>query len=204
MAAIDIFIILIAVMSILYGIKRGMLAQLGSLAGIIAGIILCRLLGGSLSETFAGNNPTADDVYISGVFTNLTLFVIGFAGVKIFAGFLKDITHSMMLSTFDRIGGGIFSFFEWFFFLSLLLNAWQAINPDRPIIESARTLRGAPAKFIMDLAPRVAGSETAHILFSRLNEISTPDGNSDDSADDPDSESESVGELVEYLPGVLL
>lgn len=171
MSAIDIFIVIVLAVALIYGLRKGIIKQLGSLLGIAMGILACRLFGGVLSDYFVGQNPDSTDLYISGIFTNIILFAAGFLLTLLIVKALRKVTDSVGLSFFDRLGGAVFSVFEWFFILSLIFNFWQALRPGTDITESSEMLDGVPAKVIMDLAPVVIGSRTAQIMFDKFNQI---------------------------------
>ena len=48
MSAIDILIIIVIAIAAVYGVRKGMISQLGSIVGIVAGIVVCRLFGETL------------------------------------------------------------------------------------------------------------------------------------------------------------
>ena len=103
MAALDILILLIFIVSIVYGLRRGVITQLGSVGGVIVGIIACRLFSGSVTRLFAGSNPDANDLYVSGVFASVLLFIVGFIAARLVAGLIKTVTHSLHLTVIDRV-----------------------------------------------------------------------------------------------------
>ncbi|MDE7136723.1 MAG: CvpA family protein [Muribaculaceae bacterium] len=177
MSALDIFILLVAVLSLVYGYCRGVIKQIGVLMGVVAGVVACRLFGDTLSDWFAGNNPNADNVYITGVFTNLILFIVGFIAALILAKALKIVSRQLALASLDRFFGAIFSLLSWFFAFSMILNVWQAFKPDTNVMDSSKLFAGAPAEFIIDFAPAVVGSETAQSMFHAIDRIGrdTPD-----------------------------
>ena len=159
MAALDILILLIFIVSVVYGLRRGVITQLGSVGGVIVGIIACRLFSGSVTHLFAGSNPDANDLYVSGVFASVLLFIVGFIAARLVAGLIKTVTHSLHLTVIDRIAGALFSLFEWFLIFSLL-NIWQAFRPDIDITSNSRLAEGRAARAVVDFAPKVLGSET--------------------------------------------
>ncbi len=77
MTAIDILILLIFIVSIIYGLRRGFIMQLGSVGGVLVGIVACRIFSESVTRFFAGDSPDANDMYVSGVFACVLLFIVG-------------------------------------------------------------------------------------------------------------------------------
>lgn len=160
MAALDILILLIFAVSIIYGLRRGFITQLGSVGGVIVGIIACRLFSGHVTHLFAGSDPDANDIYVSGVFASVLLFIVGYISARLVARLIKSVSNTLHLTVFDRIAGALFSLFEWFLIFSLLLNIWQAFRPDIDITSGSRLANGRAAAAVVDFAPKVLGSET--------------------------------------------
>lgn len=171
MSAIDILIVIVFVVALSFGLRKGIIKQLGFLIGIAMGILACRLFGGILSDYFAGENPDPTDRYISGIFTNIILFSGGVLLTVIISKALRTVTSSVGLSFVDRICGAVFSVFEWFFILSFALNFWQALRPGTDIMKGSKMLDGVPAQVIINLAPVVIGSETAQTMFDTFNQF---------------------------------
>lgn len=160
MIAIDILIILLFVVAVIYGLRRGVITQLGSVGGVIVGIIACRLFSDQLAELFAGKNPDANDVYVSGVFASVILFLVGYILARMVARMIKTVSNTFKLTIIDRIAGAVFTIFEWFLVFSLLLNIWQAFRPDIDVTAGSKLAEGRAAEAIKDFAPKVLGSET--------------------------------------------
>lgn len=170
MNTIDIIILVIFVAAAAYGWWRGIIVQIGSLAGVLLGILLCRLFGdpfaGFLINTFGSDGPvSADTRYVTGVIANVILFIVGFISAKLVARMLKAVTKAVRLSLVDKLCGVVFSIFEWFMVFSLLLNVWQALRPDSPVIKESSLGGGRAAHAIMNLAPNVLGNETVKSIF---------------------------------------
>lgn len=160
MTAIDILILLIFIVSIIYGLRRGFIMQLGSVGGVLVGIVACRIFSESVTRFFAGDSPDANDMYVSGVFACVLLFIVGYIAARLVARLVETVTNTLHLTVFDRIAGALFSLFEWFLVFSLLLNIWQAFRPDIDITSGSRLAGGRAAAAVVDFAPKVLGSET--------------------------------------------
>lgn len=169
MSIIDIVILIVFIAAAAYGWWRGMIVQIGSLAGVLLGILLCRLFGNAfcdfLSGLFSDGKPSDDTVYISGVIANVILFIIGFICAKLVAHLIKTVTHAVKLSLIDKLCGVVFAIFEWFLVLSILMNIWQICRPGSHILSDSSLGGGRAAHAIMNLAPNVLGNETAHAIF---------------------------------------
>lgn len=154
MTTLDILILVVFIASAGYGFYKGMIVQVGALVAILFAVVLCRLAGGWLAGVIAGHDGVSEaDVVIAKV----TLFVIGYLSVRIAARFIKQITHALALGALDRLGGALFSLFQWMLVLSLLMNLWFVIKPEPAIEELATLGNGHVGPAILHLAPAVLG-----------------------------------------------
>lgn len=168
MSAIDILIIIVFIGAVIYGYWKGMIVQIGSLAGILLGILACRLFGSWFTEVLGGATGSSDSIdmgYVNGVIANVILFLIGFICAKLVARLVKTVTTAVKLSVVDKLLGVIFCLFEWFLVLSILLNVWQVVRPGTDITATSTLGNGRATKAVMDLAPTVLGAETASAIF---------------------------------------
>ncbi len=165
MNAFDIFIIVLFIVAVLYGYRKGIIVQIGSLGGVLAGIICCHLFNDALTSLI---NPLIAEVeslksveYAGFVIANVLLFLAGFLLMGLVAGALKKLVHALCLGIFDNVAGAIFSVFAWFLALSLLLNVWQAFSPDKSILNSSIINHDKSATPVMNLAPAMLVGDTA-------------------------------------------
>lgn len=168
MSAIDIIIIVVFIGAVIYGYWKGVIVQIGSLAGILLGILACRLFGPWLADLLGGatgESQSLDMSYVNGVVANVILFILGFICAKLVARIIKTVTTAVKLSLVDKLLGVIFCLFEWFLILSILLNVWQVLRPGTNIIASSTLGNGRAARAVIDLAPAVLGTETATAIF---------------------------------------
>lgn len=175
MTAIDILILLIFIVSIIYGLRRGFITQLGSVGGVLVGIVACRLFSEPVTRLFAGSSPDANDLYVSGVFACVLLFIVGYIAARLVASLIKTVTNTLHLTVIDRVAGALFSLFEWFLVFSLLLNIWQAFRPDINITSGSRLAGGRAAVAVVDFAPKVLGSETFKDFVSAVASVGNDD-----------------------------
>ena len=168
MSAIDILISIVFIGAVIYGYWKGVIVQIGSLAGILLGILACRLFGPWLTDLLGGATGASQSIdigYINSVVANVILFLLGFISAKLTARLIKTVTTAVKLSLIDKLLGVIFCLFEWFLILSILLNVWQVLRPGTDITSSSTLGNGRAADVVMDIAPAVLGTETATALF---------------------------------------
>lgn len=154
MTALDVIILIVFVGAVAYGFYRGVIVQVGAVAAVLFAVVLCRLGGYPLAEFIAGNEaPSSLDVVVAKVI----VFIVGYVGVRVVASLFKKATHALSLGGLDRIGGVVFSLFQWMLVLSLLINLWLVIKPEPPLSELSTLANGHAAPAIARLAPAVLG-----------------------------------------------
>ena len=160
MTTLDIIILIVFAGSVLIGFRSGLLKQVGSLGGLVAGIVLCRLGSAWLSAVIAGHEANGDPsapTYTDIVLAHLILFIAGFCCVKTVDHFCRQLTHALSLGIVDRLGGVVFCLFEWMLVLSLILNLWLIVKPQTSIAAMSTLANGHAAPAIVALAPKVLG-----------------------------------------------
>lgn len=155
MTTLDLVILVVAGGSLIVGFMRGIIVQLGSLGGIVAAWLLCRIGAPVLAARFAAEGQAPD--YLDTVLANVILFIVGYLGVRIICHFFKRVTHALKLGFFDRLGGAAFSLFEWMLVLSLGLNLWLVLRPAYNYSEHSTLGDGKVAPAVVELAPAVLG-----------------------------------------------
>ena len=123
MTKLDIFILIVFVVSVAWGFRKGVIVQAGALGGLILGVLLCHIGGDYIAAMIAskGADAAAHPGYVDKVMANIILFIIGYLSVRIVAHFFKTVVRSLSLGVLDRIAGALFSCFEWMLALSILL-----------------------------------------------------------------------------------
>lgn len=181
MTLLDIVIVILAVAGAYVGWRKALTGQLGALAGMLAGIILCRWFGAELTAAFTSPDDTPNTVLLHTVLAYVVLGVGGYVGVRILAGMIGKVARTLHINGLNRAAGALFGAFEWILGLSILLNLWVAVFPDTKLRSSDNRLADA----VMDLGPRVLGSETARQILD-LKDLERPDFLNGEKADSTD------------------
>ncbi len=160
MTTLDIVLLIVFVVSVAYGFKKGIIVQAGSLGGIIFGVLLCRLAGPWLTGVIAGGGAgweAAQPTYVDSILAKIILFIAGYLSVKAVAHFCKQLSHAMALGALDRLGGALFSLFQWMLVLSILLNMWIVIKPQTDFNAMSTLGNGHAIEAVVGLAPALMG-----------------------------------------------
>ncbi len=163
---LDILILVVAVAAVIFGAAKGLIKQLGSMAAVIAGIVMARLAGGAvgavygsmLPEAFAGS---AAGQYAVGVAGRVTVLVLVYCLVLFLAKGVKMVAHALLLGPLDRALGAALALFQWMLGLSVLLNIYAALNPEAVLSRHSEIAGGLALEVIMALAPALLGGSYA-------------------------------------------
>lgn len=140
--------------ALVWGFISGFFKQLGSLAGLVLGVIACRLFGGTVATALASGEgePSAATVVMAYAIT----FIVVFFAAKLVAYACRSVLHTLHVGIADRLGGAVLRAFLWLFAISLALNVWGVLSP-------GSGPQGRTAACVEAFAPWVAGQAQAQI-----------------------------------------
>lgn len=158
MDTFSIILIIIAVAGLVTGWLKGLIGQIGSIAAIVTGIIVCRGFGDRFTALIApmmGCTPGDASLasILTSLFGNILLFIIVYILVVIFARLLKGLVHGILLGPVDSLAGAIFGAFKWLLLAGVVLDAIVFFDPDGTIAVATDT----PVAYVRDLAPWLLG-----------------------------------------------
>lgn len=158
MTPFNMFLILVAVVAGALGYRSGLIKQIGSIAGIVAGIIACRIFGDTV-VTWCHSIAAEDtsDVMLT-VVAYAGIFIVAYLALLMCGSLLRKIAEAVHLGIIDRLAGAAFKLLLWFFVLSIGLNLWSVFVP-------GQAPEGEWAQRVEHLAPVVMGTEPASVLY---------------------------------------
>lgn len=161
MAFIDILLLAVVALGAIQGFRKGIITGFASIAGIILGIVACRLFGDAVNTAIASAYPETTEYpgapYTGTVLAYLLLFAAVYLACFFCARLLKGIVHAVCLGGIDRLAGVVFGMFKYLLALSLVLNALFAIAPNSALFHSSGLLDGKCLEWTMRLAPWLWG-----------------------------------------------
>ena len=88
MTTLDFILLAIIVVSALYGYHKGIVAQIGALAGVLVGIFCCRMFSDDfaslLNDVFLDSTSTkASSLFLNSVIAQVVLFLVGYFSIII-------------------------------------------------------------------------------------------------------------------------
>jgi len=149
MNALDILFVIVLGFFLFRGIYRGMILEIASIAGLVAGFITANLLylqAYPWVQEIIGNEDWAQVVSYLGIFL-LTMAVVAFMALM-----LRSLLRMIMLGWLDRLGGGVLGLIKAGLICTLaLLLLTVFLPPDNEMVSGSRI-----APFIMDLSKSLA------------------------------------------------
>lgn len=172
MGAIDLLLIVVAAAAVFFGWRKGLVAKLGKLIGILAGIVCTRLWAPALARAVFGTpspGDSADVSLLTTVVAYVAVFLVVYIVVALLCSGLRGILRLAHISILDRIGGALFTLFEYMLLMSLALNLWVAIFPDstirsHPMVNGGCDIIGTS---VLNLAPDILGSEEVETMLDK-------------------------------------
>lgn len=154
MSLLDILILVVVLGGLAYGFHKGIISQLGSLGGLVAGIIVCQLFGGAVAD-FA--QTVFSPSYTTRVVSVILLFILVYVAVRLAAKLVKKVVKALHLSAIDRIAGGLFVAFKWTLILSFALNIYATFFTAGTLQAESSLANGNVIQAVLDLAPNTLG-----------------------------------------------
>ncbi len=158
MTPFNMFLILLAVVAGALGFRAGIIRQVGSIAGIVAGVIACRMFGPAVVDwckSIAAEDSS--DVMLT-VISYAGIFIVAYFALLMCGSMMRSLISSMHLSIVDRVAGAAFKIVLWGFGLSIILNVWCAFLPHQ-------APEGKWVQRVEAIAPVVMGTQPASTLL---------------------------------------
>ncbi len=158
MSFIDILILIVFAASILIGLKRGFIKQLGSILGLVLGILGARMFGPAAAGVIIGIMPAESaasptGAYAASVIGSVAIFLIIYFVTALVAHVTRMAVNMVLLGPVDRILGALLSLVKWFTGLSIVLNIFAAVSPGNALFSSSRIGNGMALETVMSIAP---------------------------------------------------
>lgn len=160
---VDFTILLIAVIGFLYGLIKGVIRQVGSLGGFIAGMVVARFFGGSFSALLREMFDLPEGV--SRVIAYSLLFLIVYIICVQLMRLIHHITHHVALGWLDRLAGALFGAVKYLVILSIVLNLVHIIDPKGKLIPEKETASSQFYGYTLRVAPVALFDGTRAVRF---------------------------------------
>ncbi|MFI3239271.1 MAG: CvpA family protein [Bacteroidales bacterium] len=163
MGTIDVIILVIIGIGLVRGGIMGLIKQLGSLVGIILGVIGCNIYGGQMTSLMSGWFPSLLEMNygstIVSMLSHTLLFVIIYWALTLIALLLRSVTNALALGLFDKILGAVLCAFKYLLALSIILNIWMMLFPSGDAGVNAKLFDGELYNYVYKLASWVMNAD---------------------------------------------
>ena len=151
MNSLDLFIFIPIALGFVFGLFKGLVKELASLASIVLGIygakLLAPLVSSILVQTFEFSPKTAQPL------SYLFVFVAIVIGLLMLAKMLDKVFDTMSLGGLNKLFGGVFGALKYAIIMSVLLNVFDAIDSRFSILKAETKENSTGYKPLMKLAP---------------------------------------------------
>lgn len=178
MGLLDAIIIIVVLGAAFVGFKKGVISQLGGIAGVILGVIACRLFADDLAvsiEELISDNTDGSVGKGSIVLSYTVIFIAVYLLAQMLAKFLHSLVKAVKLGWLNRLVGAVFAVIQWTFLLSIALNVVQVLLPDKQLASKSSMGDGALIVTVMNFAPDLMGTEEVQEVTDKL--FGTTDNN---------------------------
>ncbi|MEI6753018.1 MAG: CvpA family protein [Paludibacter sp.] len=153
MTNLDLFILIPIVMGFIFGLFKGLIKEVASLAAIVLGIYGAKVFAPSVSSFFIQSLAFSPKTAVP--FSWLFLFIL-IASILIFiAKTLDKFFDSIALGGLNKLLGGLFAAFKYALIVSVLLNVFDAIDSRFSLIKPKAKAESIGYQPILGLAPKL-------------------------------------------------
>lgn len=136
--------------AVITGFMKGLLSQIGQIAGLIIGILASRAFTPSVLSMLISDADAEPASMFTTVLCYILVYLVAYFSVVLLAKVLKLVVKAACLGILDRLGGALFKLAKWFLIISLAYNllasAYPAMAPDKNASAIEKTVYGiAPA-----------------------------------------------------------
>ncbi len=164
-AIYHIMVIVVAVVAMARGFRRGLTRQVSGVLGFVFGVVAARTLGPDLGSWLMGwmprfYHPVAKTFF----FSTLSFGLVWSASVLLFSMLTKILNLVLGLipvGLMNSISGAVFTLLKYLMFLSLLFDLALCRPFESPLMHCARHDDGNLVDGVIRLAPAVLGSMSA-------------------------------------------
>jgi membrane protein required for colicin V production len=151
MHTLDLLLLIPITMGFVFGLFKGLVKELASLAAIILGIYGAKLLAPAVSRflihTFHFSDKTASPVAYLFLFIAIALIM------SLLANMLDKVFNSMSLGGLNKLLGGIFGCIKYALIVSILLNVFDSMDSRFALIKPKTKAESIGYKPLLKFAP---------------------------------------------------
>lgn len=151
MNSLDLFLLIPIVLGFIFGLFKGLIKELTSLAAIVLGVFGAKLFAPDVSEIliskFDFSPKTATPI------AYLVLFIAIAIGLHLLTKMLDKVFESMSLGGLNKLFGGLFCGLKYALIVSVLLNVFNALDSRFKILNAEKKEKSIVYIPLMKLSP---------------------------------------------------
>ncbi|MBO4955019.1 MAG: CvpA family protein [Muribaculaceae bacterium] len=153
---IDLLILFLLIVALWIGYKVGAVKLLGSLCGLLLGMLACHLIGHQCASIAMRWIP---DPVNATIVAYCVLFVAIWLSAGLICSAAKKILQSICLGKIDAALGSILLAFMTLAAMSVIINLYIVFDPTSDLLAGG----GPLAQSVTDMAPRLTGYVVSHL-----------------------------------------
>lgn len=149
----DIFIYIVIIYCVFKGYKTGLIKQLATLAGLVAGAILSGQISSLLLPILQGKSGSSD--YILAPLSYMLAFALIMLAFYLLGTLLQGIIEAAKMGILNRLAGVILCLTKWILAISIVTNLIAHIDSKHFIISDATINNSKTYKYVQPFAPHI-------------------------------------------------
>ncbi len=150
----DIIILIVALLGLIDGLRRGLIQTIGAIAGVVCGIFAAKalsyLVAPYISQLFESASPK-----VVQVISFIVLFVVTVILFHFVAVLLSKLVNMVMLGWLNRLAGGLVAVVLYLFVLSIVANVFNYFDKGKSSFHQEKSSTSRFYKPLSDFAPSV-------------------------------------------------
>lgn len=137
MNIIDIVLLVIALIALIAGWRKGLINAIGGLLALLGGLLLARLYAGDLTPVLHNWWPEMTDSVVY-IIAFVAVFIGGNLVISLLAWLVEKIIKALFLGWVNRLCGALMSVLIATFMMSIVLNVINFADPHHKFIPEAQ------------------------------------------------------------------
>lgn len=149
----DILIYIVVTYCVFKGYKTGLIKQLATLAGLIAGAILSGQISSILLPVLQGKSHSSE--YILAPLSYMLAFALIMLAFYLLGTLIQGVIEAAKMGTLNRLAGVVLCLVKWMLAISIVINLIGKIDSKHYIISEDTINRSKMYKYVQPFAPHI-------------------------------------------------
>ncbi|MDE6296047.1 MAG: CvpA family protein [Muribaculaceae bacterium] len=167
-----LLIIVVALLAVVRGYRRGLTGQVTSVLGLAFGVICTHIFIPGVSDVIGSiigrSHLEEGGEYLTGNIAALLIYGSVYLLFRSITGIVRQAARMLGTSLLDSLLGAAFCIFNYLLVLSMVLNVLVGYNPDSPLMRDGRSDDGNLVNLVLCIAPATLGSESFDDFAHRM------------------------------------